>query len=211
MSPRSLRRRLDRLERSINKVKEQNKDRPIKFTIDPALVNALQDDYRRSGELNRKEFLALNCKESKGLSVAEMEEKAILDKRIADNVKLVRLPPEYGAKEAELDRRRLRVFEQERNRMEPRARSSYVEDAEEAQLRARFSAFGETPEGRGRNWMREMRMTLLIQKCGGESNTFEQNEFARLNELYPPLELPPDPEDEDVKRLLRMINERNAG
>ena len=208
MSPRSFRRRLDRLERALNEAKEQNKDRLAKFTIDPALVNALRDDYQRLWELNRKEFLALNDKESKGLSVAEMEEKARLDKRIADNVKLVRLPSGYGAKEAELDRRRLRVFEQERNRMEPRARSSYVEDAEEAQLRARFSAFEVTPEGRGRKEMREMEFPVFIQKYSGESNTFDQNEFARLQELYPPLELPPDPEAEDVNRLVRMMDER---
>jgi hypothetical protein len=208
MSPRSFRRRLDRLERAVNEAKEQNKDRLAKFTIDPALVNALWDDYQRLWELNRKEFLALNDKESKGLSVDEMEEKARLDKRIADNVKLVRLPPGYGAKEAELDRRRLRVFQNERNRMEPRARSSYVEDAEEAQLRARFSAFEVTPEGHGRKEMRELQLTLLIQKSNGQSNTFEQNEFARLHELYPPLELPPDPEAEDVNRLVRMMDER---
>jgi hypothetical protein len=67
MSTRAFRRRLDRLERAINEAKEQNKDRLAKFTIDPALVNALQDDYRRLWELNRKEFLALNCKESEGL------------------------------------------------------------------------------------------------------------------------------------------------
>jgi hypothetical protein len=137
-----------------------------------------------------------------------MEEKATLDKRIADNVKLVRLPSGYGAKEAELDRRRLRVFEKERNRITPRARSSYVEDAEEAQLRARFSAFEVTPEGRGRKRMREMQLTLFIQEYDGKSNTFEQNEFARLEELYPPLELPPDPESEEVNRLVRMMDER---
>jgi hypothetical protein len=208
MSIRSFRRRLDRLERAINEAKEQNKDRLAKFTIDRALVNALWDDYDRSRELDRKEFLALNCKESKGLTVAEMEEKAMLDKRIAENVKLLRLPPEYGAKEAELDRRRLRVFEEERKRMTPRARLSNVEDAEEAQLRARFSAFEATPEGRGRKEMRELQLTLLIQKSNGQSNTFEQNEFARLHELYPPLELPPDPEAEDVNRLVRMMDER---
>ena len=44
MRARSFRRRLDRLERAINKAEEQNKDRPIKFSIDPALVNALRDD-----------------------------------------------------------------------------------------------------------------------------------------------------------------------
>ena len=194
MSTRSFRRRLDRLERSINKVKEQNKDRPIKFTIDPALVNALQDDYRRSGELNRKEFLALNCKESEGLSVAEMEEKATLDKRIADNVKLVRLPPEYGAKEAELDTRRLDDFRIKR--MTPRARFSEAEVAEEAQLRARVSAFEETPEGRGRKRIHELARAFLFQKTlYGQVNAAEQNEYDRLTELYPPVKLPPDPRD----------------
>ena len=139
MSTRSFRRRLDRLERAINKAEEQNKDRLAKFTVDPALVKALRDDHQRLWELNRKEFLALNSKESEGLSVAEMEEKTRLDKRIADNVKLVRLPPEYGAKEAELDTRRLDDFRIKR--MTPRARFSEAEVAEEAQLRARVSAF----------------------------------------------------------------------
>jgi hypothetical protein len=208
MSTRSFRRRLDRLERAITETKEQSKDRLAKFTVDPALVNALRDDHQRLSELNHREFLALNDKESEGLTVAEMEEKAILDKRIADSVKLLRLPSGYGAKEAELDRRRLRVFEQERNRMEPRARSSYVEDAEEEQLRARFSAFEVTPEGRGRKQMRELQLPVFIQQYDGKSNTFDQYELARLEKLYPPLELPPDPESEDVKRLVRMMDER---
>src|SRR3974390_1431823 len=165
MSTRSFRRRLDRLERSINKAKEQNKDRPIKFTIDPALAKALRGDYQRSFELN--------CKESKDLSAAQIEEKGMLDKRIVDRVKSVRLPPDYGGKEAELDRRRLRVFIQKR--MTPRARFSDTEDAEEAQLRARVFAFEQTPEGRGRQRMNDLSWELLFQEIKGQPNTPEQN------------------------------------
>ena len=194
MRARSFRRRLDRLERSINKAEEQNKDRLAKFTVDPALVKALRDDHQRLWELNHKEFLALNDKESKGLTVAEMEEKARLDKRIAENVKLLHLPPEYGEKEAELDRRRLDDFRIKH--MTPRARFSEAEVAEEAQLRARVSAFEETPEGRGRKRIHELARAFLFQKTlYGQVNAAEQNEYDRLTELYPPVKLPPDPRD----------------
>jgi len=202
MSPRGFRRRLDRLERAINKAEEQNKDRPIKFTIDPALAKALRDDYQRSLELNRKE--------SKNLSAAQIEEKGMLAKRIVDSVNSVRLPPDYGAKEAELDRRRLRVFD--KKRMTPRARFSDAEDAEEAQLRARVLAFAQTPEGRGRQRMNDLSWELFFQEIKGQPNTPEQNnEFARLEELYPPLDLPPDPEDEKTSQMIREMREGIAG
>ena len=202
MSTRSFRRRLDRLERAINKAEEQNKDRPIKFTIDPALAKALRDDYQRSFELN--------CKESKDLSAAQIEEKGMLDKRIVDRVKSVRLPPDYGGKEAELDRRRLRVFIQKR--MTPRARFSDTEDAEEAQLRARVLAFAQTPEGRGRQRMNDLSWELFFQEFKGQPNTPEQNnEFARLEELYPPLDLPTDPEEEKTSQMIREMREGIAG
>ena len=202
MSPRGFRRRLDRLERAINKAEEQNKDRPIKFTIDPALAKALRDDYQRSLELNRKE--------SKNLSAAQIEEKGMLAKRIVDSVNSVRLPPDYGAKEAELDRRRLRVFD--KKRMTPRARFSDAEDAEEAQLRARVLAFAQTPEGRGRQRMNDLSWELFFQEIKGQPNTPEQNnEFARLEELYPPLDLPPDPEDEKTRQMIREMREGIAG
>jgi len=194
MSARSFRRRLDQLERASNKAKEQNKPRPFKFTIDPALAKVLRDDYERSLEFN-----------GKSLSVADMEEKAILDKRIANSVKLVRLPPEYGAKEAELDRRRLR--DDFTKRRTPRTRFSDAEDAEEAQLRARVLAFEQTPEGRGRKRLDELGSDLVFQKMFGKLNTAEQDEYDRLSELYPSLDLPPDPEDEKTSQMIREMRE----
>ena len=189
MSPRSFRRRLDRLERSINKVKEENKDRPFKFTVDPALATALRDDYQRWLKLCQQEF--------NGLSAAEIEEKAMLDKRIADTAQSIRLPREYGAKEAALDTRWLYYFGRER--MTPRARFTDAEYAEEAQLTARVLAFAETPEGRARK---------RIQKLGGKIshgkvNAAEQNEYDRLMELYPPVELPPDQRQRELTELMR--------
>ena len=85
MSPRSFRRRLDRLERSIEKAEQQNKDhihelqnkdRTHEFTIDPAAAEALLCDDNRLSDLDyvlRKE----------PLTAKEIEEKRILRERIS--------------------------------------------------------------------------------------------------------------------------------
>jgi len=192
MSPRAFRRRLDRLERSIDKAKEENKDRPFKFTIDPALASALRDDYQRWLKLQNQ----LN-----GLSAAEIEEKAMLDKRIADTAQSIRLPREYGAKEAALDTRWLYYFGRER--MTPRARFTDAKYAEEAQLTARVLAFDETPEGRARKRIRKLRSQI----SHGKVNAAEQNEYDRLMELYPPVELPPDQRHRELTELMRPAAE----
>ncbi len=192
MSARSFRRRLDRLERAI-KAKEQNKDHIFKFMIDPLFASALRDDYERS--------LQLRWKESK--CAAEIEEKAMLDKRIADAANSTRLPPEYGAKEAALDERRLRDFE--KIRRSPRSHLNSAQNAEEAELRARVLAFDQTDEGRGRKRLEVLLRKLVLDEILGRSNTAEQNECAHLSELYPPLRLPPDPEDEKLAQVLSAI------
>jgi hypothetical protein len=178
---RSLRARLDRLApRAI----KQNADSIPEFTIDPAVAKALRDDYERLNELCRKNFhMPVN-----------LEEESILCARIADRARAIECPAGYGAKEREEDEDRLSKFFYKR--ISPRGSLSAAEDAEEAQLRARVAAFDETPEGRGRQRIRQLWLS------GPPLSTAEKDEFDRLKRLYPPL--PVDPHDPRL-RLFKEI------
>jgi hypothetical protein len=119
------------------------------FTMEPALAKKLRDDDVRLHELYQKE---VNPKESGGpLTAADEQERAMLRARVDETVKALTCPPGYGAIEARKDRHRLEDFFYERLTIRRRGGTlTDAEDAEEAQLTARVAAFKQTPEGRGR-------------------------------------------------------------
>jgi hypothetical protein len=146
------------------------------YTIDPAVAKRLRDDQLRLDEL---------CKNK--VHPAEEQERAMLRARVAETVKSVRFG--YGAIEARKDRHRLEDFFYKR--LDLRRTGGILtdaEDAEEAQLTARVAAFDQSPEGRGRRRIFELKRTR-----GDGLSPAEQMELDTLGGLYP--ELPPDPDN----------------
>jgi hypothetical protein len=165
------------------------------FTIDPVLARALRDDYERAGELLRKE---------RPLSAAAEQELAWLRARITKTAKAIGCPAGYGLKQFKKDNARLhRLYCQ---RISPPhcggGALPEAEDAEEAQLRARVTAFDESPEG----CARERIWHLVMQDFRGGRSAAEQNELDKLKTLYP--DLPPDPDDPNTEALeaLRRVD-----
>jgi hypothetical protein len=175
MSTRSLRARLDRLTRSANSAIKQRKDG---FTVDPALAKSLRDDYERV------EFLYLKRvapREYGGPPTpAEIEEEGVLPARVAERAGAIECPPDYRP-----DNDSDRLSELRSKRKSPSSCGggplNEVEDAEEAQLRARVEAYRQTPEGRALDRKAE----LVFKEITGGLNTTEQNELDGLRTLYP--------------------------
>jgi hypothetical protein len=192
MSTRSLRARLDRLIRAKSAIL-QERDRARDFTINPALAEAIRDDYNRLGMLVR----------NRPRNAPESPEETTLRAHIAERAKAVSLPPEYGPREQFSDRDRLDAIHCKQ--MSPPQCGggilSDAEDAEEAQLRARVEAFNETPEGRARN-----RIFELVLRSFVRISAAEKAELDRLKELYPELPLVPnDPRKRYYEALDRAI------
>ena len=177
MSPRAFRRRLDRLERAIEKAEQQNKDHihelqgTHEFTIDPASAKALLCDDNRLSDLDsvlRKE----------PLTAKEIEEKRILRERISHVASKIALQPGHGLTEAwedycRLDALRLVLFE--------RKVFTDAQTIEVAQLRARIMAY-KFQSTEGRAWLR---IRDLQGKRTGLSLD-ELDELIHLIKLYPP-------------------------
>ena len=148
--------------------------------------------YERAGELLRKE---------RPLSAAAEQEQAWLRARITKTAKAIGCPAGYGLKQFKKDNARLhRLYCQ---RISPPhcggGALPEAEDAEEAQLRARVTAFDESPEGcaRDRIWH------LVMQDFRGGRSAAEQNELDHLRTLYPKL-APDDPNREALEALRRV-------
>jgi hypothetical protein len=167
-------------------------DPGVTFTIDPAIAKRLRDDKERLHELSQN---AEHPKKYGGpLSAAEEQEQSVLRTRIAETQNGLQCPAGYGAIQARKDYWRLDDLIYKRRT--PRQTLTEAEDAEEAQLTARTAAFEQTPEGRARHRIREL-------KCRMYLSTAEQSELDSLRTLYP--NLPPDPDDP-----LTSIFERSA-
>ena len=140
-------------------------------------------DYHRLGELERKK-----CGDP--LSAAEVEEESKIRARIADRARAIGCPAGYGLKQAQKDSNRLHQLYCKR--ISPPSCGGGAlpdaEDAEEAQLRARLTAFDESPEGCARHRIRDLEM----QDFRGGRSVAEQNELDSLRTLYPDLPLDPD-------------------
>src|SRR5262249_35638813 len=118
------------------------------FIIDPGLARALRDDSERLEQFDGP------------LSAAEEQEKSNLRARIAERARAIRCPAHYGPREARKDQSRLHSLF--RKRISPPSCGggtlSEAEDAEEVQLMARVAAFAESPEGRGRQRIFELKL-----------------------------------------------------
>ena len=180
MSPRALRRRLDRLERAIEKAEQQNKDhihelqnkdRTHEFTIDPASAKALLFDADRLRDLDsvlRKE----------PLTAKEIEEKRRLRERISDVASKIALPPGYGLTEAWRDYCRLDAL---RWRRITNKAFTDAEAIEATQLSVRIMAYKfQSPEGRA--WLRIRDLQRKLARLSLD----ELDELIHLIKLYPP-------------------------
>src|SRR6202022_590617 len=165
------------------------------FTIDPVLARAVRDDHERASELVRK---------GRPLSAAEEQEQAWLGARITKTAKAIGCPAGYGLKQAKKDHARLhRLYCQ---RISPPQCGGgalpEAEDAGEAQLRARVTAFYESPEG----CARERISHLEMQDFRGGRSAAEQNELDNLKPLSPDLPLDPDDPLTEALEALRRVD-----
>jgi hypothetical protein len=186
MSARSFRQRLNRLERSIKRAEEQNKDhihelqnkdRTHEFTIDPASAEALLHEAGRLHDLdNRMPW-------EPPLTVTEIEEKRRLRECISNLASKIALPPGYGRTEAFKDHCRL-------NALRPRLGDKVLTDAEvieEMQLKARIVVYKfQSPEGQAWTRIRD----LQERQCRLGLDEFD--ELIHLIKLHPPLPLDPN-------------------
>src|SRR3974390_2162999 len=175
MSSRSFRRRLDRLERAIEKAEEQNKDRTDEFTIDHASAEALLHEIGR---------LPYRLPWEPPLTVTEIEERRRLRECISNMASKIALPPGYGRTEAFKDHCRLNV-------LRPWLKDKVLTDAEvieETQLRARIEVYKfQSPEGQAWARIRD----LQEREWKHELTLDELDELIHLAKLHPPS--PPDP------------------
>jgi len=186
MSTRSLLKRLDRLMRAKSASKLETAQAPD-FTVDPVLAKGYRDDYERQLLLLRKGWMP---REYGGpATAAEEEEIIMLRARISEREKALVCPPGYGEMDFRADRTRLRYFD--RKRMSPLGCGggplTDAEDAEEAQVKARVTAYPNGPDARAR-----IRISVLRGKKEHERNTAEQTELDGLVLLHP--DVPRDPE-----------------
>jgi hypothetical protein len=178
MSTRSLRARLDRLTRAYGAI-PQEKDHTSEFTIDPALAKALRDDRTRLDILAQGRPM-----HPPSTNEEEAEEERLLRARIAERARTISLPAGYGFNEFWDDVERLSAL-QSKNELPPwlsHLAQNNVEDpdAKEAQLIARIEAFGQGPEGRARDRIRELKI-----KTRASMSPAVQSELEGLLRLYP--------------------------
>ena len=155
------------------------------FIIDPGFARALRDDSECLEQLERK------FDQGGQLSAVEEQEESSLRARIAETVRAIGCPANYGPREARKDQDRLHHFHCKR--ISPPSCGggalSEAEEAEEAQATARVAAFEESPEGRARSRIFQLQLADLSR---GLSDA-EAEELGSLQKIYP--DLPPDPDD----------------
>jgi hypothetical protein len=183
--------RLVPLERSVRAATAQRPDCAPDFTIDPTLAKSLRDDCHRLGELEHK---ASASKHGDPMGAAELKEKESLRASIADRARKIGCPVGYTELHARNDSNRLHQLGCQR--MSPRGTLTNAEDAEEAQVRARLCAFGESPEGRARSRIFDLVVKGWHRK--GRSPA-EQDELDSLRAIYPDPPLDDDPLKEFIE------------
>jgi hypothetical protein len=178
------------------------KDDVCNFTIEPSLAKAIRDDYERQIKLFRKE---VGPSENGGPpSASELEEKLMLEARIADRASKISCPPGYGVKEYVADSGRIRDLSYKRSWPSSCGTLNEADDAEEAQLRARIVVYEGSPEGRGRQRI----FGLSLKSFAPGLSAAEQNEYDSLKLLYP--DPPPDPNDplKDARAACKAVVEK---
>jgi len=159
------------------------------FFIDPVIARALRDDYERLNELCRKKWAPSEY--GGPLSAAEEQEGPWLRTRIAKMAKAIACPVGYeDSDQAKKDSHRR--YQLSRKCMSPPSCGggalTDAEDAEEAQLRARYLVLDQTPEAVARR-----RIVELVPTFSKVLSPAEQSELDRLKALYP--DRPLDPND----------------
>ena len=163
MTTRQLRARLNRIERKRKLVAPA-----AEFAVDPFLAKVLRDDERRLEELDP-------------YPSPESEEASKLREGIFVLARIIGCPLGYTDNQACRDRDRL--DELGRKRRSSRGPLSGAEDAEEAQLRARLTAFDVRQEPDDRGWWR---LSDLTFEAFRRRLTFsEQKEVDCLRVIYP--------------------------
>jgi hypothetical protein len=163
MTTRQLRARLDRVER-----KRKSVAPATKFAVDPFLARVLLDDERRLEELDP-------------YPSPESEEASKLRAGIFVLARIIGCPSGYTDDQADKDRDRLEELGGKRR--SPRGTLSVAEDAEEAQLRARLTAFDvrQQPDDRGWRGLSDLTFEAFRRRL-----TFsEQKEVDCLRVIYP--------------------------
>ena len=170
------------------------------FIIDPGFARALRDDSECLEQLERK------FDQGGQLSAVEEQERSSLRARIAETVRAIGCPANYGPREAGKDRERLHHFHC--IRISPPACGggalSAAEEAEEAQATVRVAAYEESPEGRARSRIFQLDFADL---SSGLSDA-EAEELKSLRKIYPDLPLDPDdPQKDFIEALDRAAKE----
>jgi hypothetical protein len=140
MSLRHLKARLKRLERA-QTIAQNDSDPGCTFVIDPVLARALRDDYEREQDL----LYQLDVSRDK---TGIREEKSRLRASIEERARAIVCPASYGLEQRKIDWDLLEKMSKRRHWgtwLGPPMTA--VEDAEEAQARARILAFEESPIG----------------------------------------------------------------
>jgi hypothetical protein len=151
------------------------------FTIDIVEAKAFRDLKHRLAVLLRKQ--AGPTENGGPLTAAEIAEEAELSALIGTKAAKLVCPPGYGPREATDDSNRLHQLHCKR--LSPPScgggELKGAEDEEEALLTARVAAFRSSPEGRGRQRMRELKWKD-ISTCLSPD---EQEELDNLKLVYP--------------------------
>jgi hypothetical protein len=155
--------RLDRLER-----KRKSVAPATKFAVDPFLARVLRDDDRRLEQLDP-------------YPSPVSEEASKLRAGIFVLARIIGCPLGYTDDQADRDRDRL--DELGRKRRSPRGTLSDAEDAEEAQLRARLTAFDvrKQPDNRGCRRLSDLTFEAFRRRL----SFWEQKEVDCLRVIYP--------------------------
>jgi hypothetical protein len=179
---RSLRSRLDRLERSVGG-EGQTASMTLEFPIDITLAKALRDDCMRVEQIRLAE-----CEKRFGpVTPADIEEKRVLNERIAEGTKAVGSPPDNYGREYNKERERLEDLKHMREWPYFTRHLDHLEDTEEALLTARVRAFEASPEGRTRQRIHK----LTWDRISNRLDAVGESELEDLEKLYPPLPLGP--------------------
>jgi len=149
-------------------------DDPFGFVIDPAVARALRDDVLNLFHLRGTRHLRPDDRERQEVIARIKEMESTLE-----------CPPGYTKLEYEKDGLRLGELAGRREASGRRNKLTEEEDAEEAHLKARRTAYRQTPEERQKEEDRK-RIFCLMLRCSSRNSTPEEHaEFARLKARYP--------------------------
>lgn len=163
-------------------------DDPYGFTYEPAVARALRDDYLRLDLLQATPHL--RPRDDDG---GQKE----IEARIAETLKGLECPAGYTELQSRKDGERLDELKRKRKSPRPYNKLTDEEDAEEAHLRARVEAYGQSAEGRARSEIRrakseieDLNLSIMRLLISTEDTPASQSELARLQSEVERLKMP---------------------